>query len=411
METLKNLFGKNLRQYGIMLALVLIVIVFAIWTQGRLLMPNNMQALIQQNAYVIILALGMLLVIIAGHIDLSVGSVVGFVGACVGAFMYYWHWAWPVAVLAGIVIGVCVGIWHGFWVAYVRIPAFVVTLAGMLIFRGLATIIAARTLAPFPQGFNNIAGGAVPTFAGFMPNPLSGLFPTASPFGVSLDLVTLLVGILGVGALIFTSIRSRNSQLAHGLAVEDRTIMIVRLAVISLAILFVTVLLSMNTAGSSGKGGAPIVLLIVGVLILVYAFVSSRTVFGRHVYAIGGNRAAALLSGVNNVKVDFWIFVNMGFLAAVAAIVTTSRAGAAAAAAGQGYELDAIASCFIGGTAVTGGIGRVSGAVIGALVIGVLNMGMSILGWNPNLQSVIKGLVLLLAVTLDLVSKRRSSVA
>ena len=405
MNTLKDLLGKNLRQYGIMLALVVIVIVFAAATGGKLLIPNNLWTLIQQNAYVLILALGMLMVIIAGHIDLSVGSVVAFIGAIVGYMMYTWNVNWVVAVLCGLVAGVLVGVWQGFWVAYVRIPAFVVTLAGMLMFRGLAQVIAARTMAGFPAGFNAIAGGSLPNWLGFIPNPFAGVLGTTSPFAVSLDTVTVLIGVFAIAGVIFQSWRSRQSQIQHGLIVGPMSMLVLRWVLLGVAIAFVTYLLAMNTIG-----GTPILLILLAVLILVYSFVTTRTVFGRHVYAVGGNRNAALLSGVNTARVDFGIFVNMGFLAAVAAIVTTSRAGAAVAAAGQSYELDAIASCFIGGTAVTGGVGRVAGAMIGALIMGVLNMGLSILNVDANWQMAIKGLVLLIAVTLDLVSKRRATV-
>ena len=406
MNTIKDLLGKNLRQYGIMLALVVIVIVFAAATGGKLLIPNNLWTLIQQNAYVLILALGMLMVIIAGHIDLSVGSVVAFIGAIVGYMMYTWNTNWVLAVICGLLVGVLVGVWQGFWVAYVRIPAFVVTLAGMLMFRGLAQVIAARTMAGFSAGFNKIAGGSLPNWLGFIPNPFAGwLIPTSSPFAVSLDTVTVLIGVFAIAGVIFQSWRARQSQIQHGLIVPPLSMLVLRWVLLGLAIVIVTYLLAMNTIG-----GTPILLILLAVLIMVYSFVTTRTVFGRHVYAVGGNRNAALLSGVNTARVDFGIFVNMGFLAAVAAIVTTSRAGAAVAAAGQSYELDAIASCFIGGTAVTGGVGRVAGAMIGALIMGVLNMGLSILSVDANWQMAIKGLVLLIAVTLDLVSKRRATV-
>ena len=412
MNAIKDLFGKNLRQYGIMLALVVIVIVFAAITKGKLVQPNNVAALIGQNAYVLVLALGMLMVIIAGHIDLSVGSVVAFIGAVVGYMMYTWHVPWGLAVLAGLAIGLVVGAWHGFWVAFVKIPAFVVTLAGMLLFRGLAQVVATRTMAGFPQGFNDISNGFIPGFFGAVPNPFVGwLIPSDSVFARDLDGVTVAIGLLAVLGLGFQAWRSRRSQLQHGLLVGPLFMTVLRWVLLSLAILLVTFVLSMNTPGATPiLRGTPFLLILLGALILVYSFVTSRTVFGRHVYAIGGNRNAALLSGVNTVKTDFLIFVNMGFLTAVAAIISTSRAGAATALAGQNYELDAIASCFIGGTAVTGGVGRVSGAMVGALIMGVLNMGLSIANVNSSWQLAVKGLVLLVAVTLDLVSKRRSTV-
>jgi putative multiple sugar transport system permease protein len=354
----------------------------------------------------------MLLIMLTGNIDLSVGSVVAFIGAIVGYQMSIWHVSWPLAVLTGLGVGLLVGAWQGFWVAFVKIPAFVVTLAGMLLFRGLDQVIAARTMGGLPAGFNAISNGFIPRFLGSWPNPLAGwLIPSSSVFSRPLDGVTICIGLFAIGGLGLQSWRSRRSQVEHGLVVGPVSLAIGRWGVLSLAILAVAYVLSMNTPGATANlRGTPILLILLGVLIMVYSFVTTRTVFGRHVYAVGGNRNAALLSGVNTRLTDFMIFVNMGFLAAIAAIVTTSRAGVASAQAGSGYELDAIASCFIGGTAVTGGVGRVSGAMVGALIMGVLNMGLSIARVNANWQMAIKGLVLLIAVTLDLVSKRRSTV-
>lgn len=389
MNGLKELLGRNLRQYGIMAAFVIIVLFFQWKTGGLLLLPDNVASLVQQNAYVMILAIGMVMVIIAGHIDLSVGSVVAFVGGMCAIMMTSWDLPWMLAVVLSLVIGALVGAWQGFWVAYVRIPAFIVTLAGMLIFRGLAIVIVGTTVAGLPSGFNAISNGSLPNWFGFLAN---------------LDVVTLLIGVVAIVGLIWSQVRSRAALRRHDLAVESFVAFIVKLAVMVALIAYIAYLLSKST------GGMPIVLIIVGVLILVYTFVLNRTVFGRHVYAIGGNLNAAILSGVNTKRVNFAIFVNMGVLAAVAAIVTTSRAGAGVAAAGQNYELDAIAACFIGGTAVTGGVGKVSGAMIGALIMGVLNMGLSIMAVDAAWQQAIKGIVLLLAVALDMVSKRRASV-
>ena len=409
---LRDLLGGNLRQYGIMVALVVIVAIFAFLTKGANVRPNNVAALIGQNAYVLVLAMGMLLVIIAGHIDLSVGSVVALIGAILGYMMVEWHAPWGLAVLAGIGIGLLIGAWHGFWVAVVRIPGFVVTLAGMLLFRGLAQVVATLTRSGFPQGFNNISGGNIPTFLGSMNNPLAGwLIPSTSVFARPLDLVTMQIGVLAVSGLAVQSSRSRRTQVRHGLPVTALGLDILRVVVLSGAILVVAWVLSMNTAGATATlRGTPYLLILLGVLIMAYSFVTTRTTFGRHVYAMGGNRAGALLSGINTVRTDFLIYVNMGFLTAIAAIVTTSRAGASTAAAGSGYELDAIASCFIGGAAVTGGIGRVSGTMIGALIMGVLNQGLSIYGVSSSWQMAVKGLVLLVAVAFDLVSKRRAKV-
>lgn len=390
MTSIQESLRGNLRQYGIMAALVLVIVVFNVLTGGRLLWPDNVAALIGQNAYVLILAIGMVMVIVAGHIDLSVGSLVAFIGGVLGWAMYYWHWPWPTAVLLALVLGAVVGSWHGFWIAYVRIPAFIVTLAGMLVFRGLAIVIAGFTMAGFDDNFVKISAGSLPNFLGFAGN---------------YDVVTLLIGVLGVAGLVWSQLSARASQVRHGIAPEPMGLLIVKLIVIAVAVLGLATLLALSA------GGTPIVLVIVGVLIFVYSFVLNRTVFGRHVYAIGGNLNAAILSGINTAKTNFMIFVHMGMLAAVAAVVVTSRANAATSQAGQSYELDAIAACFIGGTAVTGGIGRISGAMVGALIMGVLNMGLSITGVASAWQQVVKGLVLLAAVAFDLLSKRRTKVS
>ncbi len=387
MNALTQYFGRNLRQYGIMAALIAIVVLFQILTGGLLLKPNNVASLVQQNAYVMILAIGMVMVIVAGHIDLSVGSVVAFVGGVTAIMMNSWDVPWLLAVLATLVLGAIIGAWQGFWVAYVGIPAFIVTLAGMLIFRGLAIVLVGTTVAGLPRGFNAISNGSIPNALGYVAN---------------LDVVTLLIGAVAVAGLLLTQVRARRSIRKHGLELEPAFAFVSRLVLFSALIALITYLLARSA------GGTPIVLIIVGVLIVGYTFLMNRTVFGRHIYAIGGNLQSAMLSGVNTRKVNFTIFVNMGVLAALAGVVTTSRAGAAVAAAGNSFELDAIAAAFIGGTAVTGGIGKVSGAIIGALIMGVLNMGLSIMNVDPAWQQAIKGLVLLLAVAFDLLNKRRS---
>jgi len=387
MTAVSEYLGRNVRQYGIWGALVAIVVLFEVLTHGLLLMPNNVAALVQQNAYVMILAIGMVMVIVAGHIDLSVGSMVAFIGGLVGIMMDKWGLPWLVAVLLGLVIGALVGAWQGYWVAYVGIPAFIVTLAGMLIFRGLAIVLVGTTIAGLPPGFNAISNGYLPNSLGFM---------------AGRDVVTVTIGVLAILGLAFSQARSRSTLRKHDLLVEPMAAFIGKLVMFA-------ALLGSLTWVLSGSSGMPIVLILVGVLVLVYTFVLGRTVFGRHIYAIGGNLHAAIMSGVNTKRVNFGIFVNMGVLAAIAAIVTTSRAGAAVAAAGDSFELDAIAACFIGGTAVTGGVGKVSGAMIGALIMGVLNMGLSIMSVDPSWQKAIKGFVLLLAVAFDLVNKRRAS--
>ncbi|AQP48655.1 sugar ABC transporter permease [Tessaracoccus aquimaris] len=383
-------FGTTMREYGIMAALVLIVILFQVLTGGRLLQPNNVTSLVQQNAYVLILAVGMLMVIVAGHIDLSVGSVVAAVGGVIGVLMADYHVNPWVAVAIALVVGAVIGAWQGFWVAFVGVPAFIVTLGGMLIFRGVAQVLVGRTRAGFEDSFVSISNGGVAGWVGFMGD---------------LDAFTVIVGIVGIVGLIFSTLRRRMVARSRRLEVEPMGLMLVKLIGLSVLIALATYWVA------SSNLGLPYVLVIVGLVILLYSWLMGNTVFGRHVYAIGGNLAAAKLSGINTRKVNFWLFVNMGVLCGLAAVVVTSRAGAAVAAAGQNYELDAIAACFIGGAAVSGGIGRVSGAIIGALIMGVLNMGLSIMSVDPSWQFVVKGLVLIVAVAFDMINKGRSAKA
>lgn len=385
-ESTKRLQG-SLQQYGILGALVVIVILFNILTGGRLLAPNNIASLIQQNAYVMVLTIGMTMVIIARHIDLAVGSVVAFVGGVVALLMYQMHVAWPLAVVIGLLLGILIGCWQGFWVAYVGIPAFIVTLGGMLIFRGLAIVLVEATVSGLPSGFVAIAAGSLPPFLGY-----AGM----------LDVVTLVIGIATIAVALLSSFRRRAKDVKAGAVVIPFGLFVAGQVLIALAIAFVTYLLSLSS------GGTPIVLIIIGVLVVIYSFVMAKTKFGRHIYAVGGNLRAAQLSGINTKRTDFLVFVNMGFLAALAGIITTSRAGAAVATAGNNYELDAIAAAFIGGTAVSGGIGKISGAIIGALIMGVLNMGLSILAVDSAWQQSIKGLVVILAVAVDLISSKKN---
>ncbi|HQY32711.1 multiple monosaccharide ABC transporter permease [Actinotalea sp.] len=387
MTTLRQSLGANVRQFGIVGALFVIVLLFQVLTDGKLLLSNNVASLIQQNAYVMILAIGMVIVIIAGHIDLSVGSLVAFVGGATALLMKEAGLPWLLAVVLGVALGALAGAWQGFWVAYVGIPAFIVTLGGWLAFRGAAILLVGVTVAGFEPGFVAISNGSVPNVLGYVANR---------------DMVTLLLGGLTIAALVVSQLRARRARRKHDLQVEPLGATVVKLAVFTLLVGYFAWVL----AGS--RGGTPIVLLIVGVLIVAYSFVMNRTVFGRNVYAMGGNLLAAILSGVNTKTMNFWIFVNIGALAGVAGVVTTSKAGAATANAGTMYELDAIAACFIGGTAVTGGIGKVSGVIVGALIMGVLNMGLSIMRVDPAWQSVVKGLVLILAVAFDLINKRRA---
>ncbi|WP_229073284.1 multiple monosaccharide ABC transporter permease [Actinoplanes sp. DH11] len=385
--SLKSYLQQNLRQYGMIAALVVIVALFQILTDGKLLLPNNVASLIQQNAYVFVLTIGMVMIIVAGHIDLSVGSVVAFIGGVAALLITDWDLPWLLAVVLAVAMGGVVGAWQGFWVAYVGIPAFIVTLGGMLIFRGLAIVMVGTTVAGLPSGFNDISNGSLPAALGYLGN---------------LDGLTVLIGVLAIAGLAVSQIRTRHELVKNDLRTEPFVAFIGKLVVSALVVGYITYLLA------SSAGGTPIVLVIVGVLVLLYTFIMNNTVFGRHIYAMGGNLPAAMLSGVKTKRVNFMLFVNMGLLAGVAAVITTSRAGSAVAAAGTNFELDAIAAAFIGGTAVNGGVGKITGAIIGALIMGVLNMGLSIMSVDPAWQQAIKGLVLIAAVAFDILNKRRA---
>lgn len=385
--------SSNLRQYGILGALVMIVILFQALTGGRLLMPGNINNLIQQNAYVLILAVGMVIVIIAGHIDLSVGSLAAMIGALVALAMTQWGVPWYLAVALALVAGALVGAWQGFWIAFIGIPAFIVTLAGMLLFRGLTLVLLTGGT------INALPGEYVAISTGWLPGVLGTV---GEGRGNVMDVLTVVIGAVAAIGMVVQQVLGRLKRSRLGLPLESAAGFWVKNLLAAAAVFA----LSWQLAHYRGT---PLILIILAVIILTYSFVLGRTVFGRHVYAMGGNRFAAQMSGVKTKWVDFWIFVNMGALAGLAAVVTTARAGGAVASAGTGYELDAIAAVFIGGAAVTGGVGTVIGAVIGALIMGVLNMGLSILSVDAAWQQVIKGLVLLLAVAFDVISKRRAT--
>jgi putative multiple sugar transport system permease protein len=380
-----NYLAGQLRQIGLFITLIAIVVFFQIATSGITLAPINVSNLIVQNSYILILAIGMVMVIIAGHIDLSVGSVVAFIGAMAGVFISNWHLPWPLAVLFCLVLGALVGAWQGFWIAYFGIPAFIVTLAGMLAFRGAAQIaLGNQQISFFPKEFRAIGSGFLPAFGTTGYEPL-----------------TMILGLLASIAILYTSIRQRAVRRKYDLEDEPLWWFIVKLAFLVALVLVMTLLLA-------SYNGTPIVLIILAVLVVAYSAIMNRSVFGRHIYAIGGNLAAAALSGVKTKRVTFLLFVNMGVLSAVAGLVFTAGLNLASPSAGNGFELDAISAVFIGGAAVTGGIGTVTGAIIGGLIIGVLNNGMSILGIDSDYQLLIKGLVLLAAVAFDVYNKRRS---
>lgn len=374
--------GKN----GIFIALVVVVVLFSVLTDGILLRPQNISNLIVQNGYILVLAVGMVMVIIAGHIDLSVGSVAAFVGACSGIFAVTWGLPWWLSIILSLGIGALVGVWQGFWIAYVGIPAFIVTLAGMLIFRGLAlAVLGNANIGSFPAEYRALGNGFL--------TDLFGAFDY-DPFTLGLAAIAIL-------ALIVQQVRTRVARANYGQDVEPIVWFVAKLVLIAVAIgAFALALASYK--------GIPVTLIVLAVLVFIYGIIMNRTIFGRHIYAIGGNRHAAELSGIKTRKVDFFLFVNMGILAALAGLIFTARLNLAGPKAGDGFELEAISAAFIGGAAVTGGVGTIGGAIIGGLIIGVLNNGMSILGIGIEWQQAVKGLVLLFAVAFDVYNKRRS---
>ncbi|MCL2515181.1 MAG: sugar ABC transporter permease [Microbacteriaceae bacterium] len=388
MNPLRQLFGgrgANAGQYGMIIALVAIVVVFEFWTGGLTLNPTNVINVFQQYSYILILALGMVMVIIAGHIDLSVGSVAAFVGIIVAQAMAAWHWSWWAAIVLGLVVGALVGAWQGFWVAFVRVPAFIVTLAGQLIFRGANQLIGNSTSVPVPNAYQFIGSGFIHDFG---PN-------TGYSNG------TLLLGLVTVAALIWIEARGRARRRKMKAEVIPLWVSIVRTGILVAITLFGTYLFGAGQAGTS----VPVVAIIAGVLTIVYGFLTRNTIFGRQVYAVGGNAHAAALSGVDIRRVNFFVMANMSVLAAVAGMVYVGYAGASGPADGTGWELDAIAAVFVGGAAVSGGVGTVAGSIVGALVMALLANGLQLVGADTNVQMMIRGIVLLLAVAFDVYSK------
>jgi putative multiple sugar transport system permease protein len=386
---LRTLLARNLRQSGIYVAFVAIIALFAILTDGVSLSPGNITNIVLQYSYILVLAIGMVIVIIAGHIDLSVGSVVALTGAVSAVLVIKQGYPWWVGIIAALAVGLAVGAWHGFWVAYVGIPAFIVTLAGMLLFRGLTLrVLDNISLSPFPREYSKVASGF-----------LNGLIG-----GNGYDAFTLLIFALAVVGYAVSGYRTRVARIRYQQPVESFPLFIARVVVVGAVVMWFAWQLAHSR-------GLPIVLIILAVLIMTYGIITKRTVFGRQVYAIGGNLSAAMLSGVKVRTVNFWIFVNMGFLSGVAGVIYSSRSNGAQPAAGNMFELDAIAAAFIGGAAVTGGVGTVVGAMVGGLIMAVMSNGMQLMGVDQSIQSVIKGLVLLLAVAFDVYNKRRAGAA
>lgn len=378
----------TLKKYSMALILVAVIILFSITTKGMILLPQNINNLLSQNAYVFVLAVGMLLCILTGgNIDLAVGSVVCFVGA-IGASMMDKDINFVVAVIAMLIVGVLVGLWQGFWIAYVNVPPFIATLAGMYAFRGLSNVVLeGLTVTIDSEEFLNVFGGGancyIPDFLG----------------GSGLNLTCMVAGIIGVMIFLVITIKGRLNAKKRGYETNALAGEVAKMVIISAVVLWVTYKLSMYK-------GIPTSLIWILLVVIVYGYITQKTKIGRYLYAVGGNKKAAQLSGVNVKMVYFFAYINMGFLSALAGILTIARATQSQPTFGQGYEMDAIGACFIGGASAYGGIGTVPGAIIGAILMGVINQGMSIMGIGADIQKVVKGVVLLLAVIFDVVSKK-----
>ncbi len=388
MEKIIHTVKTQMRQYAMVVALVAITILFQIMTGGILLKPLNVTNLILQNSYILVLAIGMLLCILSGgNIDLSVGSVAAFVGAVSATFIITWGMPVGIAIILSLVVGALVGAWQGYWIAYVRIPAFIVTLSGMLVFRGFTMVILkGRTLAPFPKSFQKISSG-------FMPDFLSS--------GEGLHIATIVIGLIASVLFVISAWKDRKGKIKYDFEVPSFAAFIAKVAVIM-------VVINAFTYWLARYKGIPNVAVLLVFLILAYSFITNKTIIGRHIYAFGGTEKAARLSGVKTNRVLFGVYLNMGVLAALAGIIFAGRLNAATPKAGNLFELDAIAACYIGGASATGGVGTIVGAIIGGLIMGVLNNGMSIMGVSIDWQQAIKGLVLLFAVAFDVYNKSKS---
>ncbi|SEQ07671.1 multiple monosaccharide ABC transporter membrane protein [Devosia sp. YR412] len=416
--TVLGALKANMRDYGLLLALILIMLFFQYFTAGVLFKPVNLTNIILQNSYIIVMALGMLLVIVAGHIDLSVGSVSGFVGALAAMLMVGWRFPPEFAFLANpivagaicLVVGAAIGAAQGYLIAYHRIPSFIVTLAGMLIFKGLSlALLAGKSVGPFPAEFQLLSAGFIPDVIG--PTVLSpavvavpasdGVAAVAAVPAVALHTTTMVLAIVAVVAMVFFAIRGRARRQARGYENEPFVLFVAKNLVIAALVLFFAYMLATYK-------GLPNVLVVMGILIAAFVFITKRMTFGRRIYALGGNLKAAALSGIKTERMTFYVFAIMGALAALAGMIYAARLNSATPKAGQGLELDVIAAVFIGGASALGGVGAVAGAVIGAFILGVMNNGMSIMGINIDLQQMIKGVVLLAAVFFDLYNKNRS---
>ncbi len=384
----KKVVNIDMRQYGMVLALIAVYIIFAALTGGKNMSPANINNLIMQNGYIVILAVGMLLCVLTGNVDLGVGSVVATCGAVIGIGMVDYGWNMWIAIIVALIVGLLCGMFAGFFISKLGIPPFIVTLATMLMGRGLTyVLLQAQTKGPLPDNFVYIGAGFLPTIK-------------IGAEGAQIDLVCLIVAAVVSVLIVLSELKSIATKKKYGFATNPVWQLIVKNAIILVIVWFFFYKLARYS-------GIPFVLVVMAALVGLYHFITTKTVAGRQVYALGGNAKAAKLSGINTERVFFWVYTNMGLLCAVAGIVLSARNASATPKAGDQFEMDAIASCYIGGAATSGGVGTIIGAVVGAFIMGILNNGMSLYGFSTDLQKIVKGAVLLGAVTVDLVSKRK----
>jgi putative multiple sugar transport system permease protein len=388
MNNFSQTLSNNLKKYSMVFALVVIIILFEFLTNFILLKPENVSRLILQNSYILILAIGMMICILTGgNIDLSVGSVVAFVSAMSAVLSVTLGLPVWLAMILGLGFGLLAGMGQGYCIAYMGIPSFVVTLAGMGIWRGVNNIILNGLTVGLPTPYTTIASSSIPDFIGGVPG---------------INMASVLIGIVGAIIVVIFTFTGRAQKQKKGYDVPSMRSTVIKAIVVAALINLMTYWLALTD-------GIPIILVILVVLIGIYTFFTNMTISGRHIYAMGGNRKAAELSGVNTKKMLFFAYSNMGLLAGVAGIVYAGRLGAASPLAGQGFELECIAACFVGGAGMYGGVGTIWGAIIGGFIMGLLNNGMSIMGMSTFWQDIIKGLVLLGAVAFDVYSKSRST--
>lgn len=385
---IKKMFGggtSNARQFGMIFTLVGIILLFQVLTHGLTLDPVNLIAIVSQFSYILILAIGMVMVIILGNIDLSVGSVAAVAGIVVATAMKTYSLPWGVAIILGLLVGAAIGAWQGFWVAYIGVPAFIVTLGGYLLFRGMNQFIGNANTIPVPEGFRVIGAGYLPEVG-----PNTGY-----------NNLTLLLGVLLAIIVVIRELRLRKTQREMGSEMAPGWVSVVKVTVLVVVVVYAAFLFAGGRVGTS----FPISGLILVALVVVYSFVTNNMIFGRHIYAVGGNRLAAQLSGVKSKRVHFLVMMNMSILAALAGMIFVARSAASGPQDGLNWELDAIAACFIGGAAVAGGSGTIVGSIVGGLVMGVLKNGLQLLGVGADRVQMITGLVLLIAVGIDVYNK------